>query len=108
MIKSTVNPSTNAPIVAVCSQPAAIDDAVGTLFAATLSKPIVRCARHCAVDASLMRLSLTSQMKADLLAVLAHLGFKVEVKQNEERRGSDGNVSVDESTRSNDSRRGSA
>ncbi|BGP04611.1 rim15, signal transduction response regulator [Rhodotorula toruloides] len=87
MIKSTVNPSTNAPIVAVCSQPAAIDDAVGTLFAATLSKPI---------------------MKADLLAVLAHLGFKVEVKQNEERRSSDGNVSVGSSTRTNEERRGSA
>ncbi|BGP21508.1 serine/threonine protein kinase RIM15 [Rhodotorula toruloides] len=87
MIKSTVNPSTNAPIVAVCSQPAAIDDAVGTLFAATLSKPI---------------------MKADLLAVLAHLGFKVEIKQNEERRSSDGDVSVGLSTRTNEERRGSA
>ncbi|GAA6047829.1 hypothetical protein JCM3770_004663 [Rhodotorula araucariae] len=67
MIKSTVNPSTNAPIVAVCSQPAAIDDATGTLFTATLPKPI---------------------MKADLLAVLSHLGFKLEVKASEERRGS--------------------
>lgn len=42
MIKSTVNPSSNAPIVAVCSQSSAIDDATGTLFTATLSKPIVR------------------------------------------------------------------
>lgn len=47
-------------------------------------------------------------MKADLLAVLAHLGFKVEVKQNEERRSSDGNVSVGSSTRTNEERRGSA
>lgn len=41
MIKSTVNPSSNAPIVAVCSQSTAIDDATGTLFTATLPKPIV-------------------------------------------------------------------
>ncbi|GAA5951604.1 hypothetical protein JCM21900_000525 [Sporobolomyces salmonicolor] len=68
MIKSTINPSANAPIVAVCSHPAAVDDAAGTLFAATLSKPI---------------------MKADLLAVLSHLNFRLEVKgQDEPRRGS--------------------
>ena len=41
MIKSTVNPSANSPIVAVCSQPAAVDDAAGTLFAGILCKPIV-------------------------------------------------------------------
>lgn len=41
MIKSTVNPSANSPIIAVCSQPAAIDDAAGTLFAGILCKPIV-------------------------------------------------------------------
>jgi serine/threonine-protein kinase RIM15 len=46
MIKSTVNPSANAPIVAVCSHAAAIDAAAGTLFAATLSKPIVRSLLH--------------------------------------------------------------
>ncbi|GAA5992000.1 hypothetical protein JCM10908_000689 [Rhodotorula pacifica] len=63
MIKSTVNPSANSPIVAVCSQPAAVDDAAGTLFAGILCKPI---------------------MKADLLAVLSHLGFKLEVKTHEE------------------------
>lgn len=42
MIKSTVNPSSSSPIVAVCSQPAAVDDAAGTLFAGILCKPIVR------------------------------------------------------------------
>ncbi|TNY19781.1 hypothetical protein DMC30DRAFT_353426 [Rhodotorula diobovata] len=67
MIKSTVNPSSNAPIVAVCSQSTAIDDATGTLFTATLPKPI---------------------MKADLLGVLSHLGFKLEVKASDDRRGS--------------------
>ncbi|GAA6014858.1 hypothetical protein JCM11491_002139 [Sporobolomyces phaffii] len=67
MIKSTVNPSAQAPIVAVCSHPAAIDDAAGTLFTATLSKPI---------------------MKADLLHVLAYLGFKLETKGDVLRRGS--------------------
>lgn len=108
MIKSTVNPSTNAPIVAVCSQPAAIDDAVGTLFAATLSKPIVRCSPKSDRKLSLTLPLSPPQMKADLLAVLAHLGFKVEVKQNEERRSSDGNVSVGSSTRTNEERRGSA
>jgi serine/threonine-protein kinase RIM15 len=67
MIKSTVNPSAQAPIVAVCSHPAAIDDAAGTLFTATLSKPI---------------------MKADLLHVLSYLGFKLETKGDVLRRGS--------------------
>lgn len=43
MIKSTVNPSSESPIVAVCSQKAAIDDATGTLFAGILCKPIVSC-----------------------------------------------------------------
>ncbi|GAA6036568.1 hypothetical protein JCM8097_001229 [Rhodosporidiobolus ruineniae] len=67
MIKSTVNPSAEAPIVAVCSHTTNMDEAAGTLFAATLSKPI---------------------MKADLLAVLSRLGFKLEVKTDESRRGS--------------------
>ncbi|GAA5889065.1 hypothetical protein JCM5296_007154 [Sporobolomyces johnsonii] len=86
MIKSTINPSANAPIVAVCSHPAAVDDAAGTLFAATLSKPI---------------------MKADLLAVLSHLNFRLEVKGNDEsRRGSadDGAPSL----KTQEDRRGSA
>ncbi|GAA6004420.1 hypothetical protein JCM10207_000719 [Rhodosporidiobolus poonsookiae] len=86
MIKSTVNPSANAPIVAVCSHTAAIDDAAGTLFAATLSKPI---------------------MKADLLAVLSRLGFKLEVK-NDERRASADTASSGSSQRQAEERRGSA
>ncbi|GAA5857047.1 hypothetical protein JCM8547_007931 [Rhodosporidiobolus lusitaniae] len=86
MIKSTVNPSANAPIVAVCSHTAAIDDAAGTLFAATLSKPI---------------------MKADLLAVLSRLGFKLEVK-SEERRGSADTQSSGSPRVQDEVRRGSA
>ncbi|GAA5875846.1 hypothetical protein JCM16303_004019 [Sporobolomyces ruberrimus] len=73
MIKSTVNPSAQAPIVAVCSHPAAIDDAAGTLFTATLSKPI---------------------MKADLLHVLSYLGFKLETKGDVLRRGSGDSAAV--------------
>ncbi|GAA5922084.1 uncharacterized protein JCM15063_003180 [Sporobolomyces koalae] len=73
MIKSTVNPSAQAPIVAVCSHPAAIDDAAGTLFTATLSKPI---------------------MKADLLHVLSYLGFKLETKGDVLRRGSEGDTAA--------------
>ncbi|GAA5891130.1 hypothetical protein JCM6882_006434 [Rhodosporidiobolus microsporus] len=88
MIKSTVNPSTNAPIVAVCSHTTAIDDAAGTLFAATLSKPI---------------------MKADLLAVLSRLGFKLEVKASEERRSSaDDQVQASPKVMTDEPRRGSA
>ncbi|GAA5925415.1 hypothetical protein JCM10213_008785 [Rhodosporidiobolus nylandii] len=86
MIKSTVNPSANAPIVAVCSHSAAVDDAVGTLFAATLSKPI---------------------MKADLLAVLSRLGFKLEVKNPDERRDSDDPASLSPRVQ-DEPRRGSA
>ncbi|GAA5865061.1 hypothetical protein JCM1840_005725 [Sporobolomyces johnsonii] len=86
MIKSTINPSANAPIVAVCSHPAAVDDAAGTLFAATLSKPI---------------------MKADLLAVLSHLNFRLEVKGNDEsRRGSADDGAP--SPKTQEDRRGSA
>ncbi|GAA5896311.1 uncharacterized protein JCM6883_006866 [Sporobolomyces salmoneus] len=86
MIKSTVNPSAQAPIVAVCSHPAAIDDAAGTLFTATLSKPI---------------------MKADLLHVLSYLGFKLETKGDVLRRGSGDSEAV-ASTSSENLRRGSA
>ncbi|GAA5995135.1 uncharacterized protein JCM10292_004556 [Rhodotorula paludigena] len=88
MIKSTVNPSANAPLVAVCSQPAAVDDAAGTLFAGILSKPI---------------------MKADLLAVLSHLGFKLEVKASDERRASADQAAEDSSPiGQQEERRGSA
>ncbi|GJN91534.1 hypothetical protein Rhopal_004557-T1 [Rhodotorula paludigena] len=88
MIKSTVNPSANAPLVAVCSQPAAVDDAAGTLFAGILSKPI---------------------MKADLLAVLSHLGFKLEVKASDERRASADQAAEDSSpVGQQEERRGSA
>ncbi|GAA5951029.1 hypothetical protein JCM3765_004657 [Sporobolomyces pararoseus] len=86
MIKSTVNPSAQAPIVAVCSHPAAIDDAAGTLFTATLSKPI---------------------MKADLLHVLSYLGFKLETKGDVLRRGS-GDSDAVASSHSESIRRGSA
>ncbi|GAA5839142.1 hypothetical protein JCM3766R1_002269 [Sporobolomyces carnicolor] len=86
MIKSTVNPSAQAPIVAVCSHPAAIDDAAGTLFTATLSKPI---------------------MKADLLHVLSYLGFKLETKGDVLRRGS-GDSDAVASSHSESLRRGSA
>ncbi|GAA5827005.1 hypothetical protein JCM11251_002203 [Rhodosporidiobolus azoricus] len=88
MIKSTVNPSTNAPIVAVCSHTTAMDDAAGTLFAATLSKPI---------------------MKADLLTVLSHLGFKLEVKAGDERRSSaDDHTQSSPVVKTEEPRRGSA
>jgi len=86
MIKSTVNPSAQAPIVAVCSHPAAIDDAAGTLFTATLSKPI---------------------MKADLLNVLSYLGFKLETKGDVLRRGS-GDSAVSDRFDDDAGRRGSA
>jgi len=96
MIKSTVNPSSNAPIVAVCSQSSAIDDATGTLFTATLSKPIVRRPLSLSPDqveehALTLEDVLLLQMKADLLGVLSHLGFRLEVKAPESRRGSGDN-----------------
>lgn len=42
MIKSTKNPSSSCPIVAVCSYGTNIDDEVGTLFSGVLAKPIVK------------------------------------------------------------------
>lgn len=42
MIKSTKNPSSACPIVAVCSYGTNIDDEVGTLFSGVLPKPIVK------------------------------------------------------------------
>ncbi|KAI5474189.1 serine/threonine protein kinase RIM15, partial [Pseudohyphozyma bogoriensis] len=42
MIKSTNNPSSSCPIIAVCSSPMGLDDEVGTLFSGTLPKPINR------------------------------------------------------------------
>jgi hypothetical protein len=85
MIKSTVNPSANSPIVAVCSQPAAVDDAAGTLFAGILCKPIVsRASSRPSSATPLTQPEPHSQMKADLLAVLSHLGFKLEVKTHED------------------------
>ncbi|GAA6061906.1 hypothetical protein JCM10212_000531 [Sporobolomyces blumeae] len=87
MIKSTVNPSANAPIVAVCSHVTSLADVEGTLFAATLSKPI---------------------MKADLLNVLAFLGFRLETKDEALRRGS-GDSTISSSFSDTDAgRRGSA
>lgn len=42
MIKSTKNPSSSCPIVAVCSYGTNIDDEVGTLFSGVLPKPVVK------------------------------------------------------------------
>lgn len=68
MIKSTNNPSSTADIVAVCSYSIAVDDEVGTLFAATLPKPTT---------------------KEQVLAILRKLGFQEKRRGDDEsRRGS--------------------
>lgn len=68
MIKSTNNPSSTADIVAVCSYSIAVDDEVGTLFAATLPKPTT---------------------KEQVLAILRKLGFQEKRRVDDEsRRGS--------------------
>lgn len=86
MIKSTRNPSSNAAIIAVCSYGTGIDDEVGTLFAAILSKPV---------------------MREQVLLILRRLGFQQKSKSDAlARRGSGGDLETGKQD-SNESRRGS-
>ncbi|KAK4700084.1 serine/threonine-protein kinase RIM15, partial [Phenoliferia sp. Uapishka_3] len=63
MIKSTKNPSSSCPIIAVCSYGTGIDDELGTLFSGVLPKPI---------------------LKAQVLLIFRKLGFQ----EAKPRRGS--------------------
>jgi len=72
MIKSTRSMSMESLIVAVCSYDVSVDDELGTLFAATLSKPITKVA---------------------LLSTMRRLGFAEETKKaGQQRRGSEGEL----------------
>lgn len=81
MIKSTVNPNSECPIVAVCSHDVGTNDEAGTIFSASISKPIV---------------------KNDVVNILRKLGFAKQAEENRtSRRGSQ------ESSISSQGRRGS-
>ncbi|KAM0755998.1 kinase-like protein [Meredithblackwellia eburnea MCA 4105] len=61
MIKSTKNPSSECPIIAVCSYGTGIDDELGTLFSGVLPKPI---------------------LKANVLGCFRKLGFRERTKND--------------------------
>lgn len=83
MIKSTKNPSSSCPIIAVCSYGTGIDDELGTLFSGVLPKPVSTASIALSTHGN-SRPHYLQILKAQVLAVFRKLGFQ----EAKARRGS--------------------